>query len=134
MIQLYETIIVCHGLMVVGLPFSGKTCSLIVVADALIYFHRKGLSATSFDKNHTRNINPKVVTMGQPHGENERPPRNGRVAFTNWLQIPHPIASGSSLMALWMLSGLKTRILCLMTTSNSVFPVVRLSTCQKLYQ
>ena len=35
---------------------------------------------------------------------------------------------------LWMLSGLKTRILCLMTTSNSVFPTATLSTCQGLYQ
>jgi len=34
-IQLYEMILVRHGLMVVGLPFSGKTSAQKVLADAL---------------------------------------------------------------------------------------------------
>lgn len=34
-IQLYEMILVRHGLMVVGLPFSGKTTILHVLAGAL---------------------------------------------------------------------------------------------------
>jgi dynein heavy chain len=34
-IQLYEMILVRHGLMVVGLPFSGKTSSIKVLAGAL---------------------------------------------------------------------------------------------------
>ncbi len=34
-IQLFEMIIVRHGLMVVGLPFSGKSCSLNMLAGAL---------------------------------------------------------------------------------------------------
>ena len=52
-IQLYEMIIVRHGLMVVGLPFSGKTSSLKVLARALTYLHEKGLSGTLFNKIHT---------------------------------------------------------------------------------
>jgi dynein heavy chain len=34
-IQLYEMILVRHGLMVVGLPFSGKTSAIKVLSGAL---------------------------------------------------------------------------------------------------
>lgn len=34
-IQLYEMILVRHGLMVVGMPFSGKTSAIKVLAGAL---------------------------------------------------------------------------------------------------
>ena len=112
-IRLYEMIIVQHGLMVVGLPFSGKTGSLKVLAGALTYLHEKALSRTLFNKIHTRNINPKSVTMGQLYGENDKATQEWKddvleLLFPNWLQITHLVASGSSLMALWMLSGLKT--------------------------
>ncbi len=34
-IQLYEMVVVRHGLMIVGLPFSGKTASYKMLAQAL---------------------------------------------------------------------------------------------------
>ena len=42
-IQLYEMILVRHGLMVVGMPFAGKTSITKVLAGALSELCEKGL-------------------------------------------------------------------------------------------
>jgi hypothetical protein len=41
-IQLYEMIVVRHGLMIVGQPFSGKTASYRVLAEALTLMNQRG--------------------------------------------------------------------------------------------
>ncbi|KAK3267509.1 hypothetical protein CYMTET_23939 [Cymbomonas tetramitiformis] len=69
-IQLYEMIVVRHGLMIVGLSFSGKSCCLKVLADALTDLFNKGLNDEYNVK--TFNLNPKSVTMGQLYGETDR--------------------------------------------------------------
>ena len=61
-IQLYEMIIVRHGLMIVGLPFAGKSSALKVLAAALTELNQKGLMGEM--KTHMCVINPKSVTMG----------------------------------------------------------------------
>jgi dynein heavy chain len=65
-IQLYEMIIVRHGLMVVGLPFAGKSMALKVLASALSELHEKGLMKEM--KTHIQIVNPKSITMGQLYG------------------------------------------------------------------
>lgn len=66
-IELYEMIVVRHGLMVVGLSYGGKTCSYRVLADALGELNEKGQN----DENKVRiyNMNPKSITMGQLYGQ-----------------------------------------------------------------
>jgi len=61
-IQLYEMIRVRHGLMIVGLPFSGKSECLRVLAGALTQLHAEGLNGEM--KTHISVVNPKSITMG----------------------------------------------------------------------
>jgi len=65
--QLYEMIVVRHGLMIVGLPFSGKTKSYQVLAKALTMMHERGQEGQDEAEFHV--INPKSVTMGQLYGQ-----------------------------------------------------------------
>nr|AML30860.1 axonemal inner arm dynein heavy chain 4 [Marsilea vestita] len=65
-IQLYEMIIVRHGLMLVGQPFSGKTSALRILQRALTDMSEAGLSER---KVQVSTVNPKSVTMGQLYGQ-----------------------------------------------------------------
>lgn len=78
-VQLYEMIIVRHGLMVVGLPFSGKSCMLRVLAGALSDLKEQGKLGPLFDKVEMRVLNPKSVTMGQLYGENDKATQEWKV-------------------------------------------------------
>lgn len=95
--QLYEMVVVRHGLMLVGQPFSGKTSSMQVCSDpeplrthhahhsaginrigsyalqvlaaALTELAENGVQGPLFARVQTSCINPKAVTMGQLYGE-----------------------------------------------------------------
>ncbi len=69
-IQLYETTVVRHGLMLVGPTISGKTRCYEVLRDALSAL--KGTltpGGVPFEKVLTYVLNPKSITMGQLYGE-----------------------------------------------------------------
>ena len=66
MIQIYEMIIVRHGLMVVGWPYSGKTCALTVLEKALTELGEKNLMGEMKVK--TQRINPKSIEIQHLYG------------------------------------------------------------------
>lgn len=91
-IQLYEMIVVRHGLMTVGQPFSGKSAALKVLAGALSELYDKGVQGTLFNRVQLKIINPKSVTMGQLYGETDRATQEWKdgvlaVAFRHLAQV-----------------------------------------------
>eukprot|EP00742_Colponemidia_sp_Colp-10_P007220 GILJ01007760.1.p1 GENE.GILJ01007760.1~~GILJ01007760.1.p1 ORF type:complete len:2640 (-),score=434.68 GILJ01007760.1:74-7498(-) len=62
-LQLHETTVVRHGLMLVGPTGGGKTSCLKVLSTAL------SMSESGHKKVHTHTLNPKSVTMGQLYGQ-----------------------------------------------------------------
>lgn len=65
-VQTYEMMMVRHGFMLVGEPFSSKTSILHTLADALTLMHERGdengVITTHFV------LNPKAITLGQLYG------------------------------------------------------------------
>ncbi|CAG5113648.1 Oidioi.mRNA.OKI2018_I69.chr2.g7738.t1.cds [Oikopleura dioica] len=69
-IQLYETTVVRHGLMLVGPTISGKTKCSQVLAKALTSLKGEdSISGGVYEEVHIDCLNPKSITMGQLYGE-----------------------------------------------------------------
>ncbi|XP_055621192.1 dynein axonemal heavy chain 12 [Toxorhynchites rutilus septentrionalis] len=66
-IQTYEMIIVRHGFMMVGQPYSGKSMTLKVLAECLGKLRGKS-DNPYFQKVRYDVVNPKAITMGQLYG------------------------------------------------------------------
>ncbi|XP_063073303.1 dynein axonemal heavy chain 6 [Engraulis encrasicolus] len=68
-IQLYETMLVRHGVMLVGPTGGGKTTVYTSLADALAKLHADGHEDAFYMPVKTYVLNPKSVTMGELYGE-----------------------------------------------------------------
>ncbi|KAI7795154.1 dynein axonemal heavy chain 1 [Triplophysa rosa] len=69
-IQLYETTVVRHGLMLVGPSGSGKTkCYEVLGAAITALKGQPSVSGGVYEAVHTYVLNPKSITMGQLYGE-----------------------------------------------------------------
>jgi dynein heavy chain len=69
-IQLYETTVVRHGLMLVGPAGGGKTSCIRVLSKALSALQgQKAPNGSTFQKVRVHTLNPKSITMGQLYGE-----------------------------------------------------------------
>lgn len=68
-LQLYEMVLVRHGLMLVGLPFGAKTSTYKALQGALTDLKHEGLLEGIAEKTRIAIINPKAVTLGQLYGQ-----------------------------------------------------------------
>jgi len=71
-IQLYEMVVVRHGLMVVGGPFSGKTSVRVVLQEALTELGEAGVPGALFEPVRSVAVSPKAVYKGDLYGENDK--------------------------------------------------------------
>jgi dynein heavy chain len=68
-IQLYEMIVVRHGLMVVGPTGGGKSMNIHVLKETLGSLKDQGKTGFAYEKVKIFQLNPKSITMGQMYGE-----------------------------------------------------------------
>ena len=62
-IQLYETMIVRHGVMLVGPTGGGKTTTYEILKDTLTNLHSQGIDNQYYQPVQTYVLNPKVVML-----------------------------------------------------------------------
>ncbi|CBZ27922.1 putative dynein heavy chain [Leishmania mexicana MHOM/GT/2001/U1103] len=71
--QLYDTLVVRHGVMLVGQTFTGKSTVLHTVKQALTHIKQDGHDAEGdvplFNPVHIHLLNPKSVSMGELYGQ-----------------------------------------------------------------
>ena len=68
-IQLFETMLVRHGVMVVGLTLTGKTTCTETLAASLTQLKRDGDESPKYEVVKMHKLNPKSVSMGELYGE-----------------------------------------------------------------
>jgi len=68
-IQLLETMMVRHGIMLVGVTGTGKTTCSFILSKALTELHAAGSVDPWHKPVHIDTLNPKSVTMGELFGE-----------------------------------------------------------------
>ena len=67
-VELYDTVLVRHGIMMVGKPFAGKSTAIRLLKEALSAVHAAQPSAGGFQDVDVSYINPKSVTVDELYG------------------------------------------------------------------
>ena len=67
--EIYETMVVRHGFMVVGKPFAGKTNALRMLQETLTEMKIREPDNPKWQKTYATVINPKSIPMGQLYGQ-----------------------------------------------------------------
>ena len=67
-VQLYEMIVVRHGLMLVGPTGGGKSSNLHVLENTLGSLKKQGIVGFAYESVKILQLNPKSITMGQMYG------------------------------------------------------------------
>ncbi|CAF3110570.1 unnamed protein product [Rotaria sp. Silwood2] len=68
-IQFYETMLIRHGVMLVGPTLGGKTTVYRILAESLTDLHANGVQYHFYQPVHTYVLNPKSITAGELYGE-----------------------------------------------------------------
>ena len=68
-VQIYDMMVVRHGFMIVGLPFSGKSSAWKVLADVLGLLHENFPDDKRWSRVHAIVQNPKSISMGHLYGQ-----------------------------------------------------------------
>ena len=70
-VQLYEMIVVRHGLMLVGPTGGGKSANLHILEETLGSLKKQGVTGFAYENVKILQLNPKSITMGQMYGKYE---------------------------------------------------------------
>lgn len=77
-LQLQETMVVRHGVMLVGETYTGKSCNAETLRQSLSNLHKQGLQVHHeahrrfINETHVHTLNPKSITMGEMYGDVHR--------------------------------------------------------------
>ncbi|KAH8057325.1 dynein light chain binding protein [Aureococcus anophagefferens] len=87
-VQIYDMMVVRHGFMIVGMPFSGKTSAWKVLADTLGSLHDRYPDDARWTQVVPFLMNPKSITMGQLYGQFDDV---GNAEDRKWVLLDGPV-------------------------------------------
>ena len=104
--QIYETMVVRHGFMVVGRPFAGKTKALRMLQEVLTEMKIREPDNPKWNKVYATVINPKSIPMGQLYGQFDPQTHEWSdgvlaISYRNYAAEPPKIGNPEDLKWVW---------------------------------